>query len=89
MSLSRRGFFRGLFGAGVVAALAPVVKALVVPIKMKYRQPGISTAVFDIASIQTDTGMVFEPKEYYASVYAGNTRYFREIGELMAAEKES
>ena len=78
MSLSRRGFFRGLFGAGAAAVLAPAVKALAAPV-MKVRQPGITTAPYQFGFTgwkHLDESFVvrplpelsFTPKAYYVNV---------------------
>lgn len=103
MSLSRRGFFRGLFGAGAAAVLAPVVKLM-----------GAPTPFY--GGNEMNFPIIFKPKEYFASVdladpitvqilqdafaqakfpypppvmYINNTEIVRDMGEFMAADKES
>jgi hypothetical protein len=81
MSLSRRGFFRGLFGAGAAAVLAPVVKLIGKPgvTLFKAQQIGVSTAPYQFgftgwkyldesSVVRPLSELSFEPKLYYVNV---------------------
>jgi hypothetical protein len=73
--VSRRGLFKGLFGLGAAKVLAPIAKMLPVPLLMKYRQPGITTAALDscyrfgftgwkeMPDVRFAEGVVFVPPE--------------------------